>query len=75
MAPRQGYILVVDDADGLLADSPDDYPTFIEMVKDVAARMGHPAVRPLAAPRSSVPRRLAVTGVGRPRGRTGACLE
>ena len=42
--PAKGYVLVIDNADELLADSPDDYRTFIQLLTDVA--------REWAAPRS-----------------------
>ena len=40
--PAKGYVLVLDNADELLADSPDDYRTFIELLKDVAEEWAAP---------------------------------
>jgi len=40
--PATGYLLIVTDADELLADHPDDYRTFIGIVEDVAREWATP---------------------------------
>jgi hypothetical protein len=40
--PAKGYLVIVTDADELLAEDPDDYDTFIEITKDVAKEWATP---------------------------------
>ena len=40
--PAKGYVLVIANAEELLAESPDEYRTFIELLKDVAAEWAAP---------------------------------
>src|SRR6185369_17319403 len=40
--PAKGYVLVIANAEELLAESPDEYRTFIELLKDVAEEWAAP---------------------------------
>ncbi len=51
--PAQGYLIVVTDADQLLADDSEGYDTFIQIAKDVATEWAIP--RHGAAARPAVP--------------------
>src|SRR5205814_8870319 len=51
--PAKGYLLIVTDADELLAEDSDDYDTFIEITKDVAKEWATP--RHGESARSAVP--------------------
>ena len=59
--PAKGYVLVIDNADELLADSPDDYRTFIEMLKDVAEEWAAPRSGQWSRPAAPFHVDLAVT--------------
>ena len=48
--PAKGYLLIITDADELLAEDDEDYDTFIEIVKDVGEGMGDPSARGVRAP-------------------------
>ncbi len=51
--PAKGYLLIVTDADELLADDPEGYDTFIEIIKGVAKEWATP--RRGASARPAVP--------------------
>jgi hypothetical protein len=51
--PAAGYVLAVTDADQILADAPEDYRTFIEIVENVAREWA--TARRGAWPRAAVP--------------------
>jgi len=57
--PARGYLLVVKDADELLADDPEDYDTFIDIVKAVGKEWATP--RRGAYARPAVPFHLCLT--------------
>jgi hypothetical protein len=67
--PAAGYVLVIDNADELLAESPDDYRTFIELLKDVAGEWAAPRNGQWARPAAPFHVDLAVTD-GREAART-----
>ena len=48
--PAKGYLLVVTDADALLAEHPKDYDTFIEIAKGVGKEWATPRRGPSARP-------------------------
>ncbi len=48
--PAKGYLLIVTDADELLAEDVEDYDTFIEIVKDVAKEWATPRHGEFARP-------------------------
>ena len=57
--PAKGYLLIVTDADELLADDPEDYDTFIEIIKGVAREWATP--RRGATARPAVPFHVCLT--------------
>ena len=65
--PAAGYVLVVTDADQILTDTPEDYPTFIDIVENVAREWATPQTGEW--PRNAVPFHVCLVV---PRGREAA---